>query len=177
MRSMTEPQTILFPESGAIPNNPRLPMLIYGKCFDASGDGAATFEALLDKNGWPPQWRNGIYDFHHYHSTAHETLGIARGRVTVILGGPKGREFELSAGDVLVLPAGTGHKRIASSGDLLVVGAYPPGQENYDLIREDAAQFAASVKRIAKVALPVSDPVRGLEGALMRMWHAAIDTD
>lgn len=173
---MTEPVAIRLPESGAIPNNPRLPVLIYAKCFDASGDGAATIEALFDKNGWPPQWRNGIFEFHHYHSTAHETLGIARGRATVILGGPKGREFELSAGDVLVLPAGTGHKRIASSGDLLVVGAYPPGQENYDLIREEPEKLAASVKRIAKVALPVSDPVRGPEGALMRMWRAAIDT-
>ena len=170
MPGMTEPLTILFLESGAIPNNPRLPVLVYAKCFDASGDGAATVEALFDKNGWPPQWRNGIYEFHHYHSTAHEALGVARGRATVILGGPDGREFELSAGDVVVLPAGTGHKRIGSSRDLLVVGAYPPGQENYDLIREEPEKKAAAVKRIAKVPLPVSDPLHGRDGPLNRLW-------
>jgi uncharacterized protein YjlB len=167
---MSEPQAILLPQSGAIPNNPRLPVLIYAKCFDASGDGATVVEALFHKNGWPPQWRNGIYEFHHCHSTAHETLGIARGRVSVILGGPKGREFELSAGDVVVLPAGTGHKRIASSNDLLVVGAYPPGQENYDLIREEPEKLKAAISRIAKVPLPVSDPLHGRDGSLNRLW-------
>ena len=167
---MYEPEPILFPESGAIPNNPRLPVLIYAKCFDASGDSAATVERLFAKNGWPPEWRNGIFDFHHYHSTAHEALGIAKCEVTVILGGPDGKEFTLAAGDIVVLPAGTGHKRISKLGGLLVVGAYPRGQ-SWDLIREEPEKKAAAIKRIAEVPLPDSDPVQGRDGSLPRIWR------
>jgi uncharacterized protein YjlB len=169
---MTEPQSILFPDSGAIPNNPCLPVLIYSRCFDASGDGAATVERLFAKNGWPPEWRSGIFDFHHYHSTAHEALGIARGEVTVLLGGPGGKEFTLSAGDIVVLPAGTGHKRISKLGGLLVVGAYPRGQ-TWDLIREEPEKKVAAMKRIAEVPLPGSDPVLGANGPLMKMWRTS----
>jgi len=166
---MTQPEAILLPESGAIPNNPRLPVLVYAKCFDARGDAAATVERLFEGNGWPPQWRDGIFGYHHYHSTAHEALGIARGSATVILGGPHGREFDLLAGDVVVLPAGTGHKRIGGSRDLLVVGAYPPGQ-TWDLIREEPEKKAAAMRRIAEVPLPESDPVLGTAGPLIRIW-------
>lgn len=169
---MTEPQSILFPDSGAIPNNPRLAVLIYAKCFDAGGDGAATVERLFAKNGWPPEWRDGIFDFHHYHSTAHEALGIAKGEVTVMLGGPDGKEFTLSAGDVVVLPAGTGHRRISRPGGLLVVGAYPRGQ-SWDLIREEPEKKVAAMKRIAEVKLPESDPVLGGKGPLIRMWRGS----
>jgi uncharacterized protein YjlB len=166
---MSEPAAILFPNSGAIPNNPRLPALIYARCFDASGDGAAAAERLFAKNGWPPQWRSGIFDYHHYHSTAHEALAIAKGEVTLILGGPGGKEFALAAGAIVVLPAGTGHRRISKLGGLLVVGAYPRGQD-WDLIREEPEKKVAAMKRIAEVPLPDSDPVLGRNGPLIRLW-------
>jgi uncharacterized protein YjlB len=167
---MSEPKAILFPTSGAIPNNPDLPVLIYAKCFDASGDGAAAVERLFAKNGWPPEWRSGIFDFHHYHSTAHEALGIAAGEVTLLLGGPDGKEFTLSAGDIVVLPAGTGHKRVSKLGRLLVVGAYPRGQ-SWDLIRDEPEKKVAAMKRIAEVPLPEGDPVLGASGPLVRLWR------
>ena len=97
-------------------------------------------------------------------------LGIARGRVRVILGGESGEEFLLEAGDVVVLPAGTGHKRIEGSDDLLVVGAYPPGQD-WDLIRGDEPKKkAAAIERIGHVPLPKSDPVLGASGPLTELW-------
>lgn len=167
---MIEPKSILFTEAGAIPNNPHLPVLIYPSSAALGRDPPETIERLFETNEWPPQWRDGIFDFHHYHSTAHEALGIARGSATVILGGAGGKEFVLSAGDVVVLPAGTGHKRIGASTDLLVVGAYPPGQ-TWDLIREEPEKKAAAVARIARVPLPQSDPVRGPDGPLVGLWR------
>jgi uncharacterized protein YjlB len=55
-------------------------------------------------------WRNGIHGYVHYHSRIHEIPGIARGRGRVRFGGAKGRVFTLKAGDIAVLPAGTGHQ-------------------------------------------------------------------
>ena len=119
-------ESFLLPPSGAVPNHPRFPALVYRGVADRPS--AEGLEALFARNGWPPQWRDGIYPFHHYHTRGHEALGIASGEVRVLLGGPGGREVALAAGDVAVLPAGTGHCRLSASPGLLVVGAYPPGQ-------------------------------------------------
>jgi uncharacterized protein YjlB len=167
---MIKPQAVKFFDAGAIPNNPRLPALIYRAAIALDNDPPAAVERTFRENRWPPQWRSGIYPFHHYHSTAHEVLGVARGEARVILGGPGGQEFSIAAGDVLVLPAGTGHKRIEGSDDFLVVGGYPEGQD-WDLIREDEPnKKAAAVARIARVPLPGADPVSGADGPLMKLW-------
>ena len=55
-------------------------------------------------------WRNGIYPYVHYHSMIHEAMGMARGRAKVRFGGENGQEIEIVAGDVVILPAGTGHQ-------------------------------------------------------------------
>jgi len=114
-------------------------------------------------------WRDGIFPFHHFHSTAHEVLGIARGTADVILGGPSGRHFALAAGDVVVLPAGTGHCNAGSSADLLVVGAYPNGMR-WDLRRGDPAERDEVLANIARVPTPDQDPVRGRDGPLVERW-------
>ena len=152
-----------------MPNNPDLPVLLYRKAFSPSADMAAQMEAVFEKNGWPPQWRNGVYDFHHYHSTAHEVLGFARGWCKVILGGEGGHELVLNAGDVALLPTGTGHCKLDASPDFLVVGAYPAG-EHWDICR--SAPDPATLARMRTVPYPASDPVSGPAGPLLKHWHS-----
>jgi len=166
-----EPLAVRFADDGMIPNNPRFPVLIYVRAFSPVGsDPAATVEKLLGENRWTPQWRDGIYDFHHYHSTAHETLAIAKGTVNVRLGGERGEDFDLGPGDIAVLPAGTGHKRLSQSPGLLVVGAYPPGQQ-WDIMTGRPGERPNALRNIESVPLPESDPSFGADGPLTRLWR------
>ena len=165
----TAPDSFLLSPNGWMPNNRRLPVLLYRAAITpAPDDPAASFERVFAHHGWPPQWRDGVYDFHHYHSTAHEVLGFAHGRARLVLGGENGRELEVRAGDVAVLPAGTGHCKIEASGDFLVVGAYPPGQQ-WDICR--SAPAPEVVLRMESLSFPKSDPVNGAAGHLPRFWH------
>ena len=92
-------------------------------------------------------------------------LGIVAGSASVMLGGPRGRCVELRRGDVVVLPAGTGHRRLASDG-LLVVGAYPHGMR-WDLRRGDVREHDEVVANIKAVPVPETDPVHGASGPLL----------
>lgn len=141
-----------------IPNNPRLPVLLHRGALPP-GDPAAA-EALFARHGWHPAWRNGIYDFHHYHPNAHEALAIAAGRLRVRLGGEAGVTLDLAAGDVVVLPAGTGHRNLGQSADLLVVGAYPPGPPPEQCTGRPG-ELARARHAIPRVPDPPADPVTG----------------
>lgn len=154
-----------------VPNNPLLPMILYRNAIAGDmRDPAAQFEQLFRRNGWSPQWRNGVYPFHHYHSTAHEVLGFAAGTARLLLGGPHGHEVVVTPGDCALLPAGTGHCCLESSANFLAVGGYPPGQQ-WDLCRTALAEPAIT----AMLALPVpqSDPVLGPDGPLCSLWRSA----
>lgn len=162
-------ETVLFVDDGDIPNS-RYPLIAYRGALPLdSGDSAVAFETLFSTNGWGNGWRNGIFPFHHYHSTAHEVLGIARGSAEVRFGGEQGQTLRVAAGDAVLIPAGVGHKRLSATPDLLVIGAYPPGQYA-DLMREGAEDTAAIRARIAKVAFPTTDPVGGRDGPLTEHW-------
>lgn len=154
-----------FADDGRIPNNPHLPLLLYRRAIRPDApDVARAFEDLFTRNGWPAAWRNGIYPFPHFHSTAHEALGIAAGRATVRLGGETGITVELRAGDAVLIPAGVGHQNLGSSPDLLVVGAYPRGQ-SADLCRGAPDERPDVLERIHAVPPAAHDPVTGLPSA------------
>lgn len=166
-RASIEPH-VLAPRSGA-PNNPHLPLLVYRGAV-REGDRAAAFESLFAGNGWGGLWRDGIYGWHHFHTTAHEVLGIAAGRARVRFGGEEGIEVGLSAGDAVVIPAGVAHKNLDSSPDFQAVGAYPPGQEP-DMKGTGEPEAARARARIGTVPLPPTDPLYGPDGPLMHLWH------
>jgi len=166
---VTLPQQLFFKDDGQIPNSP-LPVLFYHQVQLDGADKAAAFEALFSANQWPAQWRAQVFDYHHYHSNAHEVLGVISGQARLMLGGPAGMELQVEEGDVLVLPAGTGHCSLEQSEDFLVVGGYPQGQENYDIQRADPSTHDDSVARIAEVARPSADPVHGEDGPLPGLW-------
>ena len=163
-----DPETYTFSGDGAIPNS-GLAVLVYHD-LGAARD-AARAERAFAANGWLGAWRDGIFSFHHFHSTAHEVLAIVDGTATVTLGGPAGRSLQVRRGDVLVLPAGTGHRNEGSSGDLQVVGAYPGGM-SWDVRRGDPAEYDEVRANIARMPLPDTDPVHGADGPLRRLWRS-----
>ena len=164
-----DPVTFIFADDGLVPNNP-MPFLVYkGVLALDHGHPEASIEKLFAANGWGDMWRNGVYNFLHYHATVHEALGIARGHARVRFGGDKGKEVDISAGDVAILPAGTGHQCLVASQDFSVVGAYPPGPP-MDLQRPTPEAHVKALKTIRMVALPGTDPVLGTGGPLVRLW-------
>jgi uncharacterized protein YjlB len=165
-----EPLAIVFADDGLVPNNP-VPFLVYKAAVDVgSGHPEETIERLFGANGWGAMWRNGVYDYPHYHSTVHEALGVARGHARVQFGGDHGKALDISAGDVAILPAGTGHQLISASEDFCVVGAYPPGPP-MQITLPTPENHAKALKTIPEVKLPKTDPVRGEDGPLKKLWQ------
>ena len=167
------PVTHLFADDGRIPNNPKLPLVLYRGGIDLAGspDPELLIEKTFDANGWGDMWRNGIYPYAHFHSMIHEVIGIARGRAKVRFGGEHGAEIDIAPGDVVILPAGTGHQCLKHSRDLVVIGAYPPTGK-YNLCRGTKAEHTKAVAAIRKVPLPLTDPAFGPQGPLLALWRA-----
>ena len=148
-------------------------MIVYEQAIgEAEGDLAIAFEQAFSRNGWGDGWRNGIFSFPHYHSNAHEVLGIARGHAEVRFGGVNGKVLEVRAGDAVLLPAGTGHQLISSSASLLVIGAYPPGPTR-DLMGSGETEKEEIRRRIKAVPLPDTDPISGSSGPVAKFWNRA----
>jgi uncharacterized protein YjlB len=167
-----QPLAYEFVDDGLVPNS-KLPFLVYKRAVDiGNGHPETTIEGLFGANGWGDMWRDGVYDYLHYHATVHEVLGIARGNAIVRFGGDKGEAIAVAAGDVAILPAGTGHQCLSASRDFSVVGAYPPGPK-MQVTRPTPENHAKALQTIPQVELPATDPVKGADGPLVRLWKRA----
>lgn len=167
-----KPQLMSFKSDGETPNNARCPMIFYRSPVKRrhAFNMAAVFEDLFKANGWTDSWRDRMYEFLHFHTRTHEVLGIARGAVRAEFGGAKGRTLNLIAGDVVILPAGTGHRALKATRDLLIVGAYPANGGTYDEPTPEDVTQREALAAIARVRMPRADPVYGREGPLRRVW-------
>ena len=166
-----EIRVLRFADDGTVPNHPDLPVVLMRGAL-APGASADAIAALLEANGWGGTWRWRVFDYHHYHPNAHEVLAVALGWAELMLGGPEGERVHVEAGDVLVLPAGTGHCQVEAGAGFEVVGAYPPGQEGVEVVRAERPHGPSTLERIAAVPIPTTDPIHGEGGPLMAAWSA-----
>ena len=164
-------EAFLLTGDGVFPNNRTLPLLVYHKALNPDApDLISQVQRLLAENGWVGAWVDRVFDFHHYHSRSHEVLAICSGRADLCFGGEHGIKLTLAAGDVVVIPAGVAHKNLGASNDFVVVGAYPQGQENYDMCRGRREERQETDKKIVSTPIPESDPLYGRDGPLPEHW-------
>lgn len=169
MTREVETRGFYFEDDGSIPNNPKLPLLFYPQVLDENCLEPSRCKNLLADNGWSGAWVNGVFPYHHYHSTAHEVLCVASGSARIMFGGPEGETVEVRAGDAVVIPAGVGHFNAGSSGGFTVVGAYPDGQ-SWDLRTGEDGERPEVVENIRNAPLPDMDPIFGDRGPLLEIW-------
>lgn len=163
---MEQVKFIHLEDDSSIPNNESLAVVIYPGVFK---DNPERIEETFNKNGWTNSWTNGVFDYHHYHSNTHEALGVRSGSAVILLGGDYGQELEFHTGDVAVLPAGTGHKKISASDDFQIVGAYPGGvSPNKKVGHLDERPYV--LEDIQNTPLPLKDPVYGKKGPILENW-------
>lgn len=167
---MVKVEQLLLRDDGQVPNHPLFPLLIYHGAFESTG----THETIdvFASNGWAGAWVNGIFAYHHYHARSHEVLANLGDPVDVQFGGASGPVVTFEPGTAVVIPAGCGHCRRSAPTNLVIVGAYPEGQEHWDLKRADnPADYAIARREIARVPMPAKDPVTGGRGALFDAWR------
>jgi len=163
-------ETHVLADDGTVPNNPRLPLLVYRGVLTGRAATADGCRALFARNGWSEGgWVGGVFDYHHYHAGTHEVLGVVGGSARLRLGGEGGIDAAVSAGDVVVIPAGVGHRALAASADFRVVGSYPAGCA-VDMNGADPAVLDRAAAAVAAVPLPDGDPVAGPDGPIGRLW-------
>lgn len=163
---MANEQFYHFEDDGVIPNNPALNVIFYPEAFKEDPE---RLERVFNQNNWQNSWTGGVFDYHHYHSNTHEVIGIRSGTAILQLGGESGEQLKVKAGDVLVLPAGTGHKKISADSAFQVVGAYPNGV-SYNTKTGEPGERPYVLEDIQSVPLPLTDPVYGKNGTLLDNW-------
>ncbi|CAF1254076.1 unnamed protein product [Rotaria sp. Silwood1] len=156
------------------PNNNHLSVIVYRQVFDSKTVSASKWEQLFKENNFGKSWRDGIFSFHHYHSTAHEALGCYGGRAQVRLGGDNEqvrKDIELVSGDCILIPVGVAHKNIGQDNDFAVVGAYDIDGKNYDMnYGKNAEERRKAEENIKQVRIPRMDPIVGENGGIIQHW-------
>jgi uncharacterized protein YjlB len=171
-QEFVQPKKFNFKDDGIFPNS-ALPLLLYRQAVTLDReDPASIFEQRFVENDWTNSWRDGVYTFPHYHSTSHEVLGVYSGAATLRLGGEHGKNVELQAGDVIIIPAGVAHQNVGASNDFGVVGAYPGGRE-WDLLRGLPGERPRADDNIAALPIPDADPIYGADGPLRHIWKSS----
>ncbi|MDJ0784200.1 MAG: cupin domain-containing protein [Desulfosarcinaceae bacterium] len=164
-------ETVLLRDDGTFPNNDRLPVLVYARGLELPPfDASLAVAALFNQHLWRGCWVSGVYSYPHYHSTAHEALGVVSGSARLRLGGKAGTRIGVRPGDLLILPAGVAHECLSASGDFAVVGAYPAGQRP-DLCTGAVGERPGADRNIDRVPLPAQDPLYGASGPIHRCWR------
>lgn len=159
--------TYYFENDGDIPNN-ILPVVIYKNSLQYMPN--KNFESTFLQNGWANNWHDIILMEDHFHSNAHEVLGLKSGQARLMLGGKNGEIVSVETGDVIILPAGVGHYSVDNSVEYQFVGGYPNGADwnlHFSLKKENSQTILAE---IANIPLPEKDPIFGDKGALFEYW-------
>ena len=161
-------ETHLLRAGGGMPGG-RFPLVVYRHALSGPALSPEGCQALFRRNGWQGTWVNGVFPYWHYHLRSHEVLGCVAGGARIGFGGDAGIEAEVGAGDVVVIPAGVGHKRLAQEPDFVVVGGYPPGQDGTVTNPDDIA-LETALRAVAAVPAPDTDPIGAGQG-LPALWR------
>lgn len=171
-RQFEQPKEIiheLIRKNGYFPNNSRYPLLIYKNMIAFTDNPPQAIQEFLHHNQWINSWVDGIYKNHHYHSNTHELLIVIAGNCQVQIGGDQGKIYEISQGDIIILPAGVAHKNVGSSSDFKCIGAYP-FDIDYDMNYGKAEEHPRVDNNLKLVGLPATDPLFGKNGLLFDYW-------
>lgn len=156
-----------FSAGGGVPNNPDFPAVVARDALGGAHDDR-TVRDLMERNGWGGTWTSVVFDYHHFHPDAFEALAVASGSANLMLGGAQGQTVDINAGDVIILPPGFGHRRLAMRDGFAICGAYPPGQERYTILSDSDGYDEAMLRQIASVPKPATDPAWGGGGPLLK---------
>lgn len=163
---------IYLSENEPFPNN-AYPVLYFENVLSEVLEEDYTAEEVLklfELNGYTNGWVNGIMERHHFHSNAHEALACTNGEVRVQLGGPHGEMVTFRKGDVVLLPAGTSHKKLDATENFEIVGAYPTSDPEHDFQYGDTDSYDEIKERISLVDKPETDPVTGSPANIETYW-------
>ncbi len=171
IRAMSEPriETHLLQAGEGMPGG-RFPLVVYRQVLSGEALSPEGCEALFRRNGWQGTWVNGVFPYWHYHLRSHEVLGCVAGSARIGFGGDQGVVADVHAGDVVVIPAGVGHKRLSQQPGFQVVGGYPPGQDGTVTNPGDVDPETAE-RAVAAVPSPATDPVGVPGDGLPGLWE------
>ncbi|KAL6245693.1 hypothetical protein RBB50_007692 [Rhinocladiella similis] len=144
------------------------PLLIYHSVFPSAS--TSQIKSHLQAVGVvSPQWEYTMFTETHFHSTTHEVLSIASGSAKCCFGGEQNEgRFEpvLEKGDVVIVPAGVGHRLLEDYGGFQMVGSYPIGK-SWDMCYGREGE-EGKVRAIKDLGWFEKDPIYGEDGPSLK---------